>query len=81
MTIAKLIELLEQYGKYYGTDEEIKCYVGMSKKVAQQRIRQLRFDDEYVFDDFLDIENLNMIGVKDNKPFVYLRTSDITEGE
>lgn len=76
MTIAKLIELLEQYGLYCknGRETEVKVYVGMSKQVAEERLKELTFDDEYVFDDFLDIQILNHFAEDD---FCFIRAKDI----
>ena len=79
MTIGRLIELLEQYGLYCknGRETEIKVYVGMSKQVAEKRLKELTFDDEYVFDDFLDIEFLDTHCGKEG--FTFIRAKDIKE--
>lgn len=76
MTIGELIAQLDQYGLYcrHGRETEVMAYVGMSKQVAEQRLKELNFDDEYVFDDFLDIKHLNIF---EKDGFVYLRLDDI----
>lgn len=76
MTIGELIRELEQYGLYCknGRETEVKGYVGMSKQVAEQRLKELTFEDQYVFDDFLDIRHLNVFQ-DDNH--VYIALEDI----
>ena len=76
MTIARLKEVLEQCSKNCEPDMEVKCYVGMSKAVAEKRLKELWFDDEYVFDDFVDIDSLNFFS-DTNETIVYIKAKDI----
>ena len=73
MTIAELIKELERYAKFCGANTEVKVYVGMSKKTAEERLKELTLADEYVFDDFLEIGYLNTF----DDGSVYLRAYDI----
>lgn len=77
MTIAELIENLTEYaeGSEKGFDTEVRSYVGMSRQVAKERLKECE-TDEYVFDDFLSISYIHEID-----GFVYIRATDIPEVE
>ena len=75
MTIQNLIDELKEYAKdsEKGFDTEVRSYVGMSKKAAEQRLKECA-SDEYVFDDFLPISYIH-----ETDGFVYIRATDIPE--
>ncbi len=75
MTIQNLIDELKEYAKdsEKGFDTEVRSYVGMSKKAAEQRLKECA-SDEYIFDDFLPISY-----VHETDGFVYIRATDIPE--
>ena len=75
MTIAELIKDLTEYAEdsEKGFDTEVRSYVGMSRRAAEQRLQECE-DDEYIFDDFLPISY-----VHETNGFVYIRATDIPE--
>lgn len=77
MTIKGLINELEEYAKDSpkGFDTEVRSYVGMSRQVAEERLKECE-SDEYVFDDFLPISYIHEVD-----GFVYIRATDIPEVE
>lgn len=77
MTIQQLISELEEYAKDSpkGFDTEVRSYVGMSRQATEERLKECE-SDEYVFDDFLPISYIH-----ETDGFVYIRATDIPEGE
>lgn len=75
MTIQQLISELEEYAKDSpkGFGTEVRSYVGMSRKAAEERLKECE-SDEYVVDDFLPISYIH-----ETDGFVFIRATDIPE--